>query len=144
MVSTSHLVAPGGLLQWLCVVAPMLWGCVTDPAQSLLVLLAEAGQLLMVLYTQARTRGSRSQTQLPHALHQAGQLPVGTEVLLSERTSALWTGIEATLCAVRFLAELRDALEAKAVAAVHTDWILQEIQAHRAPGLLAQPLSRRP
>lgn len=122
----------------------MLWGCVTDPAQRLLVLLAEAGQLLMVLYTQARTRGSRSQTQLPHALHQAGQLPVGTEVLLSERTSALWTGIEATLCAVRFLAELRDALEAKAVAAVHTDWILQEIQAHRAPGLLAQPLSRRP
>eukprot|EP00069_Balaena_mysticetus_P007237 bmy_19044T0 len=119
--NTSHLVAPGGLLQRCCAVAPVLWGGVTDPAQSLLVFLTEATQVLAVPRTQARPRGPRAEPQLPHAVHQAGQLPVGAEALQPEGTPALRTGIEAALCTVGLLAELGDASEAEAVAAVHTD-----------------------
>ena len=124
--------------------APVLWGGVTDPAQSLLVFLTEATQLLAVPHAQARPRGPRAEPQLPHAVHQAGQLPVGAEALQPEGTPALRTGIEAALCTVGLLAELGDASEAEAVAAVHTDRFLQEIQAHWAPGLLAQPLPGPP
>ena len=142
--NTSHLVAPGGLLQRYCVVAPVLWSGVTDPAQHFLVLLAETGQLLAMPHTQACPRRLRAQPQLPHAVHQAGQLPVGPEAFQPEGTPTLRTGIDAALCAVGLLAELGDASEAETVAAVHTDGILQEIQAHWAPGLLAEPLPRGP
>ena len=141
---TSHLVALGGLLQRCCVVAPVLWSGVTDPAQHLLVLLAEPGQLLAMPHTQACPRRLGAQPQPPHAVHQAGQLPVGPEAFQPEGPPTLRTGIEAALCAVGLLAELGDASEAETVAAVHADGILQEIQAHWASGLLAEPLPGGP
>uniref|UniRef100_A0A7N9CYX1 Uncharacterized protein n=1 Tax=Macaca fascicularis TaxID=9541 RepID=A0A7N9CYX1_MACFA len=60
------------------------------------------------------------------------------------RAPALRTGVDAALRDVRLLAELGDAPEAEAVTAVHADRLLQEIQAHGAPRLLAQPLPGRP
>lgn len=48
------------------------------------------------------------------------------------------------MLSVRPVAELGDATHAEAVAAVHADRVLQEVQAHGAPRLLAQLLPRRP
>lgn len=122
----------------------MLRGGVTDPAQRLLVLLAEEVQLLAVPRALAHPSGPRAQSQLTHAVHQAGQLPVGPKALQPKGAPALRTGVQAPLCAVGLLAELGDAPEAEAVAAGHADRVLQEIQAHRAPGFLAQSLPRCP
>ena len=48
------------------------------------------------------------------------------------------------LASHRLLAVSSNADLAETVATVHTDGILQEIQAHWAPGLLAEPLPRGP
>lgn len=140
----SHLVAARRLLQRHRGVAPMFGGGVADPAQCLLVHLAEQGQLLSMLHAQAHAHRRRAETQVPHALHQARQLPVGPKALESKGSPALRTGVAAALRAVRLLTELGDAPEAEAMAAGHADRVLQEIQAHGAPGLLAQPLPRGP
>jgi hypothetical protein len=112
---------------------------IADPAQHRLVLFTEVAQVLTVPRTLTRPRVSRAQPQLPHAVHQAGQLPVGSEAGGPEGTPALGTGVDA-LSAVRLLAELRDAPQTETVAAVHADGLLQEVQAHGAPRLLLQSL----
>lgn len=125
-------------------VAPVLRSGVADPAEHVLVLLAEQAQVLTMPCTLARPQGPSAQPQLPHAVHQAGQLPIGPEALQRKGAAALRASIEAPLRAGRLLAELGDAPKAEAVAAGHADRVLQEIQTHGAPGLLTQPLPRRP
>lgn len=141
--STAHLVALGGLLQRRRAVAPVLGTRVARPAQRRLVLLAEEAELLAVPRA-LRARGARGRAQLPQAVHQAGQLPVGAEALPPEGAAALRAGEEAALLAGRPVAELGDAAQAEAVAAVHADRVLQQVQAHGAPRLLPQALLRRP
>lgn len=120
--------------------ALVLRASVTDPAQQRMVLLAEAAQVLAVPRALARPWVSCTQSQLPHAVHQTGQLPIGPEAGGPEGTPALGTGVDASLSAVRLLAKLRDAPQAEAVATIHTYGLLQKVQAHGAPSLLPQPL----
>lgn len=141
--STAHLVALRGLLQRRRAVAPVLGARVARPAQRRLVLLAEEAELLAVPRA-LRARGARARAQLPQAVHQAGQLPVGAEALPPEGAAALRAGEEAALLAGRPVAELGDAAQAEAVAAVHADRVLQQVQAHGAPRLLPQALPGRP
>lgn len=139
----AHLVALGGLLQRRGAVAAVLGARGARRAQRRLVLLAEEAELLAVPRA-LRAGGAGAGAQLPQAVHQAGQLPVGAEALAPEGAAALRAGEHAALRARRAVAELGDAAQAEAVAAVHAHRLPQEVQAHGAPRLLPQPLPRRP
>lgn len=144
-LTLPYLVDVRRLLDGVHGVRAVLQGLPTHYADGLLVLLAEQLQPLVVLGAQGGPRlqlgpQAAPQPQLADALHDVGQLPVGSEAAAVAGGPALRAGEGPVGPQPFVLAVLGNAASAEVVAAVDADRLAHVLQANGANGLLLQPL----
>ena len=122
----------------------VLLGPLTKPANDLPILFTEEQEFLSMVSTEMFLLLLQAQFDLPDPLHYVGQVPIRPQFPRFIIDSAHRALSRPLLASHRLLAVSSNADLAETVATVHTDGILQEIQAHWAPGLLAEPLPRGP